>query len=210
MRNIVSAQSHFVPRHIREQFDKDRIFRPCAGTRRNQGVLSMKTTLAAVAALMIAVSPAGAQTLTFMDTQNNTEVLGTDFIGTPVNGKDGQPLGKIDNLVFDQNGRIELAVIGVGGYLGIGEKVVAVPFEAVKSDVANGKHVFVIDATKDQLKAAPTYETLNAQALAVRMKEWREKAQASWTDIKGRTSKAYENAYEQAKEKVEGTTAPKQ
>jgi len=210
MRNIVSAQRHFVPRRIREHFDKDRIFRPCSGTRRNQGVLSMKTTLAAVAALMIAVSPAGAQTLTFMDTQNNTEVLGTDFIGTPVNGKDGQPLGKIDNLVFDQNGRIELAVIGIGGYLGIGEKVVAVPFEAVKSDVANGKHVFVIDATKDQLKAAPTYETLNAQALAVRMKEWREKAQASWTDIKSRTSKAYEKAYEQAKEKVEGTTAPKQ
>ena len=54
----------------------------------------MKTTLAAVAALMIAVSPAGAQTLTFMDMQNNTEVLGTDFIGTPVNGKDGQLLGK--------------------------------------------------------------------------------------------------------------------
>ena len=152
----------------------------------------MKTTLAAVAALMIAVSPAAAQTPTFLETQSNAEVLGTDFIGTPVDGKDGQVLGKIDNLVFDQNGRIELAVIGVGGYLGIGEKVVAVPFEAVKSEVANGKHVFVIDATKEQLAAAPTYKTLNAQALAVRMKEWREKAQASWTDLKDRTSKAYE------------------
>ena len=166
----------------------------------------MKTTLAAMAALMIAGSPAAAQTPTFMEMQSNMEVLGTDFIGTPVNGKDGQLLGKIDNLVFDQNGRIELAVIGVGGYLGIGEKIVAVPFEAVKSDVANGKQVFVIDATKDQLKAAPTYQTLNAQALAVRMKEWREKAQASWIDIKARTSKAYE----EAKGKVEGTTAPKQ
>ena len=166
----------------------------------------MKTTLAAVAALMIAVSPAVAQTPTFMDTQNNTEVLGTDFIGTPVNSKDGQLLGKIDNLVFDQNGRIEFAVIGVGGYLGIGEKLVAVPFEAVKSDVAGGKHVFVIDATKDQLKAAPTYQTLNAQALAGRMKEWREKAQANWSDIKGRTSKAYEDA----KEKMQEATKPKQ
>ena len=166
----------------------------------------MKTTLAAVAALMIAVSPAAAQTPTFMDMQNNTEVLGSDFIGTPVKGKDGQLLGKIDNLVFDQNGRIELAVIGVGGFLGIGEKVVAVPFEAVKSDAANGKHVFVIDATKEQLAAAPAYKTLNAQALAVRMKEWREKAQASWTDIKSRTSKAYE----EAKEKVEGPATSKQ
>jgi len=232
MRNIVSAQRPFVPlrtpgyvRH-RGYFD-DRhnqhsgALAPFAGTgtfrqasylqavfwyTANQGVLSMKTTFAAVAALMIAVSPAGAQTLTFMDMQNNTEVLGTDFIGTPVNGKDGQLLGKIDNLVFDQDGRIELAVIGIGGYLGIGEKVVAVPFEAVKPDVADGKHVFIIDATKDQLKAAPTYQTLNAQALTVRMKEWREKAQASWIDIKARTSKAYE----EAKEKVAGTPAPKQ
>ena len=168
----------------------------------------MKTTLAAVTALMIAVSPALAQTaapVTFVETQNNTEVLGTDFIGTPVNGKDGQQIGKIANLVFDQNGRIELAVIGVGGFLGVGEKDVAVPFEAVKSDVANGKHVFVIDAAKDQLKAAPTYKTLNAQALNERMKEWREKAQASWTDIKGRASKAYD----EAKEKVDEATKPK-
>src|SRR5208282_683907 len=123
-----------------------------------------------------------------------------DFIGTPVNDVSGQQLGKIANLVFDQNGRIELAVIGVGGFLGIGEKDIAVPFDAVKSEVVNGKHVFVIDATKAQLTAAPAYKTLNAQALNERMKEWREKAQASWTDVKGRTSKAYEDA----KEKVGG------
>ena len=124
----------------------------------------MKTTLAAVAALMIAVSPVAAQTptaptpLSFVDKQNNTEVLGTDFIGTPVNTKDGQQIGKISNLVFDQEGRIELAVIGVGGFLGIGEKEVAVPFDAVKSESVNGKHVFVVEATKDELKAAPAYK----------------------------------------------------
>ncbi len=166
----------------------------------------MKTTLAAVAALMIAVSPVAAQTPTFMEKQNNTEVLGTDFIGTLVTDKGGQQVGKIANLVFDQNGRIELAIIGVGGFLGVGEKDVAVPFDSVKSEVVNGKHVFVIDATKDQLKAAPTYQTLSGQALNERMKEWREKAQASWTDIKGRAGKAYE----QAKEKVEEATKPKQ
>jgi len=166
----------------------------------------MKTTLAAVAALMIAVSPAAAQTPAFVDMQNNTEVLGTDFIGTPVNDKSGQQIGKIANLVFDQNGRIELAVIGVGGLLGIGEKEVAVPFDALKSEEAGGKHVFVIDATKDQLKAAPAYQTLNKQAFNERMKEWREKAQQSWGDVKSRAEKAYE----EAKEKVEEAEHPKQ
>ena len=166
----------------------------------------MKTTLAAVAALMIAVSPAVAQKPTFMNVQNDTEVLGTDFIGTPVNDKSGQQIGKIANLVFDQTGRIELAVIGVGGFLGIGEKDLAVPFDAVKSEVISDQHVFVIDATKADLMAAPVYKTINAQAHAGRVKEWREKAQASWIDIKARTSKAYE----EAKEKVEAQTGPKQ
>jgi hypothetical protein len=166
----------------------------------------MKTTLAAVAALMIAVSPAAAQKLTFLETQSDAEVLGTDFIGTPVNDKNGQQIGRIANLVFDQTGRIELAIIGVGGYFGIGEKVVAVSFDAVKSEAVNGKHVFVLDATPSQLTAAPGYKTLNAQARTERMKAWRERAQASWTDIKERTSKAYE----EAKAKAVPATAPKQ
>jgi len=159
-----------------------------------------------VTALMIAVSPAAAQKVTFVDKQNNSEVLGTDFIGTPVVGKDGQQVGKVANLVFDQNGRIELAVIGIGGVLGIGEKEVAVPFEAVKSEVKDGRHVFAIDATKEQLKDAPAYQTLNKQAFNERMKEWREKAQHIWGDVKSRAEKAYE----EAKEKVEEARQPKQ
>jgi PRC-barrel domain len=169
----------------------------------------MRIALAATAALMIAVSPAMAQApapVTFMEKQNNSEILGTDFIGTTVNGKDGLPAGRIINLVFDQNGRIELAIIGVGGLLGVGEKSVAVPFEVLKPETAAGKQVFALDATKDQLKAAPAYKTLNDQAIAQRLSDWRDKAQAGWSDIKGRASKAYE----QAKDKVEEATKPKQ
>jgi sporulation protein YlmC with PRC-barrel domain len=171
----------------------------------------MKTAFAALTALMIAASPVAAQAtttapLSFADKQNNSEVLGSDFIGTPVNGKDGQPLGKITNLVFDQEGRIELAVIGVGGFLGIGEKEVAVPFDAVKSGEANNKQVFVLDATKEELKAAPAYKTLSGEAFKQRMADWRAKAQQSWTDIKNRASKAYDDA----KQRMDQSTKPSQ
>jgi len=171
----------------------------------------MKTTLAAVTALLIAVSPAAAQTnpptapMSFVDKQSTSEVLGTDFIGTPVTTKDGQPIGKISNLVFDQEGRIELAVIGIGGFLGIGEKEVAVPFDALKSETVNDKNVFIVDATKDQLKAAPAYQTLNVQAFKERMADWRAKAQQSWADVKARASKAYD----EAKQRVEEGRQPK-
>jgi sporulation protein YlmC with PRC-barrel domain len=170
----------------------------------------MKTTLAALTALIIAVSPLAAQTttapLSFTDKQNNSEMLGTDFIGTPVTSKDGQTLGKITNLVFDQEGRIELAVIGIGGFLGIGEKEVAVPFDAVKSGEANNKQVFILDTTKEQLLAAPAYKTLSGEALKQRMSDWRAKAQQSWTDLKSRAGKAYD----EAKERVEQSTKPQQ
>src|SRR5262249_18640021 len=128
---------------------------------------------------------------------------GTDFVGTPVNGKDGQPIGKIANLVFDQHGRIELVLVGIGGVLGIGEKKGALPFDSIKTQTVNDKKVFVIEPTKDQLKAAPSYLTLNKQALKQRLSEWRTTAQQSWADVKSRASKVYGEAKEGVKEGVE-------
>lgn len=169
----------------------------------------MRTAPAAFAALMIAISPLAAQTtapspVSFADKQKNSEMLGTDFIGTPVTTKDGQQLGKISNLVFGQEGSIELAVIGVGGFLGIGEKEIAVPFESVKSGEVNNKQVFILDATKEQLQAAPAYKTLSGEALKQRMTDWRAKAQQRWTEIKSQAAKAYDDA----KQRVEESTKP--
>ncbi len=175
----------------------------------------MKTTLTAIAALMIAMSPLAAETnasdapITYVGQQNQSEVLGTDFIGSSVTTKDGQPVGKISNLVFDQDGRIELAVIGVGGFLGLGEKEVAVPFEAIKSDTVNNKHVFVIDATKDDLKAAPAFKSLDEQAFKERVAVWRAKAAESWAQIKSRTAKAYEDAKNRVNEARQPADQPK-
>jgi sporulation protein YlmC with PRC-barrel domain len=177
---------------------------------------SMKMTLTAVTALMIAVSPLAAQTNTpapsatsFVDQQNQSEVLGTDFVGTAVTTKDGQQVGKISNLVFDENGRIELAVIGVGGFLGIGEKEVAVPFDSVKSEVVNNKHVFTVDATKEQLQAAPAFKTLNDQAFKERLAGWRTKASQSWAEVKARASKAYDDAKTRVNEARQPAEPPK-
>ena len=184
--------------------------------RRTWELFSMRTTLTAVAALMIAVSPLAAQTPNFIPEQNQSEVLGTDFVGTQIVSKDNQPLGKIANLVFDQSGHIELAVIGVGGFLGIGEKEVAVPFDSLKSDVVNNKHVFSVDLTKDQLKAAPTFKTLNDQARQEMIAKWRSKAEQSWADLKAKAGKTYEEtkdrvneAREKADHKMEKAEEPK-
>src|SRR5208282_114164 len=112
----------------------------------------------------------------------------------------------------DQQGRIELAIIGTGGFYGLGEKEVAVPFDAVKAETVDEKNVFVVDATKDQLKAAPSYQTLNKQALKQRLADWRTKAQQSWSEVKSRATKVYGEAkedVEEAKQKMEEAAHPK-
>jgi hypothetical protein len=61
------------------------------------------------------------------------------------------------------DGTIAAALVGVGGFLGIGEKEVAVPFSSIEV-VRNGNDLrFVIDATKEGLKAAPSYEDTAAR-----------------------------------------------
>lgn len=59
-------------------------------------------------------------------------------IGIPVIGSDPVRIGKIDDLVFDRDGRIVSVVIGTGGLLGIGEKRVGVPFDTVLWSTADG------------------------------------------------------------------------
>lgn len=51
------------------------------------------------------------------------------IIGVPVIGMDHVRVGKIEDVLVDGSGRVQAAVIGVGGFLGLGEKSVAVPFD---------------------------------------------------------------------------------
>jgi sporulation protein YlmC with PRC-barrel domain len=168
----------------------------------------MKRTLAALTVFALAATHTYAQSaapLTYFDQQKPSEVLGSDFIGTSVLTKNGDRIGVVSNLVFDQTGHIELAVIGIGGFLGVGEKEIAVPFDSLKSDVQNNKHVLLIEATKDDLKAAPTYQTLNDKALQERVALWRQKASEGWSKVKERANEAAEKAgeaYQQAKKSV--------
>jgi sporulation protein YlmC with PRC-barrel domain len=165
----------------------------------------MRKLIFAASALVLATAPLAAQTpaptatanptpVNFISAQSQTEVLGTDFVGTNVYSKSGEKLGDIVNLVFDQTGRLATAVIGVGGFLGVGQKEVAVPFDSLTSDLRDNKHVLVLDATKDQLKAAPAFKTLNDQAFNQRISDWRGKATESWNQLKNRASQAYDSA----------------
>ena len=66
-------------------------------------------------------------------------------------------IGDIDDVLIDKEGNVTALIIGVGGFLGMGEKDVAIPFSDVHGSVKNGKWYLVLNTTKDALKTAPGF-----------------------------------------------------
>ena len=66
-------------------------------------------------------------------------------------------IGSVDDVLLDKEGKVSGLVLGVGGFLGAGEKDVIVPFSAVKMMNKDNKTWLSIDETKDSLKAAPGF-----------------------------------------------------
>jgi sporulation protein YlmC with PRC-barrel domain len=84
----------------------------------------------------------------------------TALIGDNVVNRTGESLGKIEDLMLDlEKGRVAYAVLSFGGVLGMGEKLFAIPFEALKLD-ATREH-FTLDVNKDKMRNAPGFDKKN-------------------------------------------------
>ncbi|WP_230534036.1 PRC-barrel domain-containing protein [Microvirga roseola] len=68
----------------------------------------------------------------FMTRIEQGQMMASDLIGTRVISANNESIGDINDVIVDRNGQAVAAVIGVGGFLGIGEKDVAVPFSALE------------------------------------------------------------------------------
>ena len=95
----------------------------------------------------------------FVSSQQTNQWLSSKFIGIDVVGADDKKIGDVSDVLFDQQGKIEAYVIGVGGFLGIGAKDVALApsaFQPVKDN--NNNERLKLSMTKDQLEKAPAFE----------------------------------------------------
>ena len=95
----------------------------------------------------------------FVTKQPDGQWLASRFVGEAVINQAGQNIGDVNDLLFDKTGRISTAVIGVGGFLGMGEKSVAIPFGSLSFTAdGTGKRVVTIPFSKEQLQAAPSFQ----------------------------------------------------
>lgn len=98
-----------------------------------------------------------AQAPAFITQQMPNQMLASNIIGTSVYGSANESLGEVNDLLMERSGNVTAAVIGVGGFLGVGEKNVAVPFQAIEITHDGKTERLVLRKTKDELKAAPTF-----------------------------------------------------
>ena len=81
----------------------------------------------------------------------------SDYYNQSVYDAKENKIGDINDLLLDKEGKISAVILGVGGFLGAGEKNVAVPFNALNLTEKNGKRYLVMDTTKEALNSAPGY-----------------------------------------------------
>jgi sporulation protein YlmC with PRC-barrel domain len=94
---------------------------------------------------------------------------GSMFIGADVENPQGQNLGDIKDIVIERgSGRIAYAVVSFGGFLGLGEKLFAVPWGAFSQKA--DKDIFVLAVDKERLQNAPGFDASNWPQMASR--EW--------------------------------------
>jgi sporulation protein YlmC with PRC-barrel domain len=102
----------------------------------------------------------------FVNSQTQDQYLASKFKGTDVIGSDDKKIGDVSDILFAKDGKIDAYVIGVGGFLGIGSKDVALAptaFQVVPGDHAkNAPDKLRLSMTKDELKNAANFEPLKA------------------------------------------------
>jgi sporulation protein YlmC with PRC-barrel domain len=93
-------------------------------------------------------------------------LMGADtLIGNDVYNKDGDNLGDIKEFMIDMaSGKIAYAVLSFGGLFGMGDKLFAVPWPALKLDTANKR--FTLAVSKDVLKGAPGFDKQHWPSMA--------------------------------------------
>src|ERR1700761_2925033 len=115
-----------------------------------------KFAIACVASAAL-VSGAYAATTT-MTTVPSDSVTITDYYKQDVYNPQQSKIGSVDDVLIDKAGKVTALVVGVGGFLGVGEKDVIVPFTSVKNEKKNDKWYLTLDESKDSLKSAPGFK----------------------------------------------------
>lgn len=112
---------------------------------------------------------AGSKEGGFMTTKIRQVLSSSSIVGTNVQNSAREDLGEIKDLMIDlSGGRIAYAVLSFGGFLGMGDKLFAIPWEAFQ--VVQEEEVLILNVAKEKLEQAPGFDKDN----------WPDMADVTW------------------------------
>ena len=97
-------------------------------------------------------------------TQRSEDHRVSHIIGASVRNPQNESVGEVEDLIMDKGGDVKAAIVSVGGFLGIGERWVAVSFDSLNLQQDGKNWRVILNTTRDQLKSAPEFKYENSWA----------------------------------------------
>ena len=94
----------------------------------------------------------------YTEVQHEPRVLSASTLtGDRVRNPEGEDLGKIEEIMLDyKNGSIAYGVLSFGGFMGLGNKLFAIPWDAF--ELSTEEHKFILNVDKEKLENAPGFD----------------------------------------------------
>ena len=100
----------------------------------------------------------------FLDEQLDNERRATELIGEPIYNAAAEELGNIDDIVLNEDGEVIAVLVGIGGFLGIGERSVAISWSSLEQErTAEDDVRLILDVNREALENAPESVLLEDQ-----------------------------------------------
>jgi sporulation protein YlmC with PRC-barrel domain len=110
------------------------------------------------AALLISTAALAAGNAQLMSTVPASSLTVTDWYKQDVYNPSNTKIGEVMDVLVGPSGQVSTVIVGVGGFLGVNEKDVAVNFNSIQKTMKDNKVYLTMDTTKDALKSAPGFK----------------------------------------------------
>ena len=94
----------------------------------------------------------------YMESAPSGASKASNLIGSDLRTSDDEEVGSVSDILIDADGQVVAIIVGVGGFLGIGEKDVAISWDNVTQSGTYDDRQLQIDVTRQDLRAAPEYK----------------------------------------------------
>ena len=118
----------------------------------------LSVPILAVTGLLTAASISALPAFAADNMQTAEEFRTSQLVGAKVYNNANDNIGSVEDIILKPDGTVDEVVLSVGGFLGMGDKYVAVPFSDLKITRDGSSLKIVTLATKDSLKALPAYQ----------------------------------------------------